>query len=99
MHIDCINRGDFDDELLEEINPYPTEDVIPTGFEYGHGHESRDGALEHPCLALKKLLSSGTFYYSSDFDLTSRLQDRCVGSIYGIRSTKSFPSGRQEARR
>jgi len=31
---------------------------------------------EHPCLALKKLLSGGTFYYSADFDLTRRLQDR-----------------------
>lgn len=27
-------------------------------------------------MALKKLLSSGTFYYSSDFDLTRRMQDR-----------------------
>jgi len=30
----------------------------------------------HPCQALQKLLSGGTFYYSSDFDLTSRLQER-----------------------
>ena len=36
---------------------------------------ARDG-LEHPCLALKKLLSDGTFYYSTDFDLTNRLQER-----------------------
>jgi len=27
---------------------------------------------------LKKLLSDGTFYYSGDFDLTSRLQDRSI---------------------
>lgn len=33
--------------------------------------------MEHPCLAIKKLLSSGTFYYSADFDVTRRLQDRC----------------------
>lgn len=31
-------------------------------------------------MALKKLLSSGTFYYSSDFDLTRRLQDRSYDS-------------------
>ena len=36
---------------------------------------ARDG-LEHPCLARKKLLSDGTFYYSTDFDLTKRLQER-----------------------
>ncbi|KAI9812660.1 MAG: inositol polyphosphate 5-phosphatase [Thelocarpon impressellum] len=39
----------------------------------------RDG-YEHPCLALKKLLSGGTFYYSTDFDLTNRLQDRTAES-------------------
>ena len=38
--------------------------------------EHRDGTLEHPCLALRKMLSSGTFYYSADFDLTNRLQNR-----------------------
>lgn len=32
----------------------------------------------HPCFELKKLLSNGLFYYSNDFDLTSRLQDRGV---------------------
>lgn len=46
------------------MNGYPTEEQ-PIG-------------LEHPCLALKKLISDGTFYYSGDFDLTSRLQDRSV---------------------
>jgi hypothetical protein len=38
--------------------------------------DQREGAPEHPCLALQKLLSSGTFYYSVDFDLTNRLQNR-----------------------
>ncbi|KAF2863532.1 DNase I-like protein [Piedraia hortae CBS 480.64] len=32
--------------------------------------------VEHPCLSLKKLLSGGSFYYSADFDLTRRLQNR-----------------------
>ncbi|SSD59133.1 related to Polyphosphatidylinositol phosphatase INP52 [Saccharomycodes ludwigii] len=36
-----------------------------------------DGLLaKHPCHDLRKLLSSGSFYYSSDFDLTSTLQNR-----------------------
>lgn len=34
---------------------------------------------KHPCFDLKKLLSNGSFYYSSDFDLTSTLQNRGVG--------------------
>ena len=41
---------------------------------------SRDG-YEHPCHALKKLLGGGTFYYSTDFDLTSRMQDRYVNRM------------------
>lgn len=32
--------------------------------------------MEHPCVDLNQILSSGTFYYSVDFDLTNRLQDR-----------------------
>ncbi|KAL3229054.1 hypothetical protein RNJ44_02141 [Nakaseomyces bracarensis] len=30
----------------------------------------------HPCYEIRKLLSDGSFYYSSDFDLTSTLQKR-----------------------
>ena len=34
----------------------------------------------HPCSDLRKLLSNGSFYYSSNFDLTSTLQHRGYGS-------------------
>jgi hypothetical protein len=34
---------------------------------------------KHPCFDLKKLLSTGGFYFSTDFDLTSTLQSRGVG--------------------
>lgn len=70
----CLNRSDYDHILYDEINPYPTDTVDEEGFEQGYGR--REPILEHPCMALKKLLSSGTFYYSSDFDLTRRMQDR-----------------------
>ncbi|CCK71986.1 phosphatidylinositol-3-/phosphoinositide 5-phosphatase INP52 KNAG_0I02010 [Huiozyma naganishii CBS 8797] len=40
------------------------------------GAPAADSALQHPCFELKKLLSNGSFYYSSDFDLTSTLQGR-----------------------
>jgi len=70
---DCLSSSAYDAILNEEINPYPTDTVGEDGFDY---NGRRDPALEHPCLALKKLLSGGTFYYSSDFDLTRRLQDR-----------------------
>lgn len=50
----------------------------------GFGRGKGEGLTEHPCLALKKLLSSGTFYYSSDFDLTRRLQERYAASLLSL---------------
>ena len=38
----------------------------------------RNAYLVHPCHDLQKLLSSGSFYYSNDFDLTSLLSSRGV---------------------
>ncbi len=73
---DCLNRSDYDHVLNDEINPYPTDNIPQDGFEQFHAHDQRESVLEHPCLALKKLLSSGTFYYSVNFDVTKRLQDR-----------------------
>lgn len=55
---------------------YPKDTLDEEGYEQGHTHGRKDSVLEHPCLALRKLLSGGSFYYSADFDLTSRLQDR-----------------------
>ncbi|KAI9814751.1 MAG: inositol polyphosphate 5-phosphatase [Pycnora praestabilis] len=74
----CLNRSDYDHILNDDINPYPIDVISQDGAEHGHGQGQgrREPTLEHPCLALKKLLSSGTFYYSVDFDLTKRLQDR-----------------------
>jgi len=56
--------------LEREVNSHSTSHLDEDGFEYGQP------LMEHPCLAIKKLLSGGTFYYSTDFDLTNRLQNR-----------------------
>lgn len=69
----CLNRGDYDHMLNDQVNPFPTDGLDADGRDYG-GY--REPALEHPCMAIKKLLSGGSFYYSVDFDLTKRLQDR-----------------------
>ncbi|KAK5112907.1 hypothetical protein LTR62_003729 [Meristemomyces frigidus] len=69
----CLTRSDFDYLLNEQVNPFPTDDLDAGGHDHG-GHVQP--LLEHPCMALKKLLSGGSFYYSADFDLTKRLQDR-----------------------
>ena len=56
--------------LEREVNSHSTSHLDEDGFDYGQP------IIEHPCLAIKKLLSGGTFYYSTDFDLTNRLQNR-----------------------
>ena len=71
----CLNSSEYDLELPQEFDP-PSSD-IPYSHSHSHGpHGDENAILEHPCLELKRILSSGTFYYSVDFDLTNRLQDR-----------------------
>ncbi|KAF2480633.1 SacI homology domain-containing protein [Neohortaea acidophila] len=70
----CLTRSDYDQLLYTQINPFPTDDLDPDG--YDRSSIRGDSSLDHPCLQLKKLLSGGSFYYSSNFDLTKRLQDR-----------------------
>lgn len=72
----CLTRNDYDRELFDETHQYDSTDASSEAFDYEQVTERHDGTLEHPCLALRKMLSSGTFYYSADFDLTNRLQDR-----------------------
>ncbi|KLJ07684.1 hypothetical protein EMPG_16845 [Blastomyces silverae] len=70
----CLNRSDYDNDLDYESRSafaYPTDDD-----DYGNGYEGRETITENPFLPLKKLLGDGSFYYSVDFNLTDRLQDR-----------------------
>ncbi|KAF2720653.1 hypothetical protein K431DRAFT_285567 [Polychaeton citri CBS 116435] len=74
----CLNRGDHD-RMLYDQNPFPGDALDPDSYDQAH-HAPQPG-MEHPCMALKKLLSGGSFYYSADFDLTKRLQDRPTEGI------------------
>lgn len=68
----CLNSSDYDNIFSDNLDPYSTE-----GQDYGGQSLSRrEPLLEHPCSELRKLLGNGSFYYSTDFDLTNRLQDR-----------------------
>ncbi|CAK3847770.1 Inositol-1,4,5-trisphosphate 5-phosphatase 1 [Lecanosticta acicola] len=69
----CLNSSTYDHLLNDQVNPFPTDDLDADGYDHG-GH--REPLNEHPCMALRKLLSGGSFYHSADFDLTKRLQDR-----------------------
>ncbi|QEU58203.1 Inp53/Inp52 [Kluyveromyces lactis] len=64
----CLDNNQWD--FVEfDSNGFP---IIPEE-EYA---SSSNQQQQHPCHDLKKLLSNGSFYYSSDFDLTSLLQSR-----------------------
>ena len=66
----CLNSSDYDNTFSDSLDPYSVED------NYGQNLSRREPSLEHPCVELQKMLGNGSFYYSTDFDLTNRLQDR-----------------------
>lgn len=68
----CLNSSDYDHTFSDNLDPYSVEGQDS----YGQNVGRREPILEHPCLELQKLLGNGSFYYSTDFDLTNRLQDR-----------------------
>ncbi|KAH6671128.1 SacI homology domain-containing protein [Halenospora varia] len=70
----CLNNSDHDNTFSDMLDPYGTGEP-----DYGQLNR-RDPAIEHPCAELKKLLGNGSFYFSTDFDLTNRLQDRTTES-------------------
>lgn len=67
----CLTSAEFDDIVLSHA-----ESEMEGVSAYGQNLDRKEGAMEHPCQELQKLLSNGTFYYSTDFDLTNRMQDR-----------------------
>lgn len=73
---DCLNRSEYEYGLDYETSAqFAAED-----------RDGKDMVTEHPFLALKKLLGDGSFYYSLDFNLTDRLQDRyCQFNPYSFR--------------
>jgi hypothetical protein len=82
----CLNRGDYDHGHGHLPNPYPGQTFQSDEFDYGGGFDSGETLAEHPFHALQKLLSGGNFYYSVDFDLTRRLQDRAEDNNLDIGS-------------
>jgi hypothetical protein len=71
----CLNRpGHFNE--LENGLIHDTYESPPQEYGGGSGLDYKDAPLEHPCSALKQVLGDGTFYYSTQFDLTNRLQNR-----------------------
>ena len=50
---------------------------IPGAYDYDSDRVALEGTeFEHPCSQLRKLLSGGSFFFSTDCDLTNRVQNR-----------------------
>ncbi|ROW11528.1 hypothetical protein VMCG_01121 [Cytospora schulzeri] len=69
-----LNTSEYDD-VFSAIDPYDLE-MSDAASIHGQPTLNRRDGVEHPCSEVQKLLSNGSFYYSTDFDLTNRLQDR-----------------------
>jgi synaptojanin len=76
LPLDCLNRSEYEHGHGQEPHPYHSQESTSDDIDYGGGPDQTDITAEHPFHALQKLLNSGNFYYSVNFDLTSRLQDR-----------------------
>ncbi|KAK6078143.1 SacI domain and endonuclease exonuclease phosphatase [Seiridium cupressi] len=73
----CLNSAEYDNVYAS--NPWDN-DYSDSASTYGQPLNRREGEIEYPYQELQKLLSNGSFYFSTDFDLTNRLQDRPVES-------------------
>ncbi|KAK1253657.1 hypothetical protein MKX07_001734 [Trichoderma sp. CBMAI-0711] len=78
----CLSSANYDDVVPLEPGDADSSDVFGynSSSPYGQGLSRREVAIEHPCHDLRRLLSNGSFYYSTDFDLTNRVQDRPINS-------------------
>ncbi|KAK7205005.1 synaptojanin-2 [Myxozyma melibiosi] len=88
----CVSRANWDftaldpaGNPLDSVGTYPGDNFdLATTSGGGAAVSSNSGMIEHPCASLKKLLTDGSFYYSNDFDLTSRLQSRSAEPTFDI---------------
>ncbi|OTB06676.1 hypothetical protein M426DRAFT_318736 [Hypoxylon sp. CI-4A] len=73
----CLNSAEYDNVI--SLNTYDNV-LADSASPYGQNLSRREGEIESPYQELQKLLGNGSFYYSTDFDLTNRLQDRPIDS-------------------
>lgn len=75
----CLSSADYDDVVPLEFLDFEGADATSFNNQmspYGQSLGRREVHMEHPCRELRKLLSRGSFYYSTNFDVTNRVQDR-----------------------
>ncbi|MCO5613559.1 hypothetical protein L7F22_067836 [Adiantum nelumboides] len=92
----CLNKSLWDDNALAyEDNyggPLDPQGAKPLPHEAGYTPSNQAGIVEHPCASIRKLMSTGTFYFAKDgtFDLSRRLEKR-VGNQARRRAPKPSP--------
>ncbi|KAJ3346573.1 inositol polyphosphate 5-phosphatase [Entophlyctis luteolus] len=62
---------EFKDQQQQQRGDTYEDDYDPE-FVASSGGRDRDRPEKHPCSSIMKLFNSGSFYYSNDYDLTSR---------------------------
>ena len=72
QYVVCLSQAAYEDHLTYEAGTQFAADELGRVF----GLEDREMTTDNPFIALKKLLSDGSFYYSLDFNLTHRMQNR-----------------------
>lgn len=68
------NDGDFASSSRPNISTHSSRSSLHSSS--SRNLSAQDQVPKHPCHELRKLLSDGSFYYSTDFDLTCTLQKR-----------------------
>lgn len=68
------NDGDFAISSPPSISTHSSRSSLRSSS--SRSLNAQEQAPKHPCHELRKLLSNGSFYYSTDFDLTCTLQKR-----------------------
>ncbi|KAF8759859.1 phosphatidylinositol dephosphorylation [Rhizoctonia solani] len=90
-----LNSSTYDDLSLASnaptsptIGAYEMNDTYDRD-PFGQQTQTAQPVYEHPCAALSKIMSSGTFYYASDgkWDISSRLQVRARRQVQHDHST------------
>ncbi|PWN31587.1 DNase I-like protein [Meira miltonrushii] len=78
----CLNKSLWDDNSLTYEDNYGGS-LDPQGpkalpHEAGYTPSAQAGIVEHPCASIRKLMSTGTFYFAQNgtFDLSRRLEKR-----------------------
>lgn len=72
----CVNNSAYDFTGFES-NPVTNDDGDPSTYASRDNYAATSSGLEHPCASLKKLVSTGTFYFTPypQWDLSSRVSE------------------------